>query len=310
MELSLTYYFLLFMIYACGGWLLEVTCKLIEYKRFINRGFLIGPYCPIYGFGAIAITLLLYRYSYDPFVLFVMTIITCGTIEYVTSWAMEKLYKARWWDYSRRKFNLNGRICLGTIIPFGVFGLILTYITNPFLINLLNKGDIKTLNIVAIVLFIIYMIDNIISTIVISGFRKTAVQIGKEGTGDDTEQITNKVREILAQRSWGYKRLINAFPHFETIKTKIQEITDDVKENARELKENINEKADDIKNTINDKKEEVKNNISEKTEIVRNGFTDTKRAFSNGIKHKKRKAKVTLRLERRKIKRRFKRNKK
>ena len=69
MELNLTYYFLLFMIYSIAGWILEVTCKYIDYKRFINRGFLIGPYCPIYGYGAILITFLLYRYESDPIVL-------------------------------------------------------------------------------------------------------------------------------------------------------------------------------------------------------------------------------------------------
>ena len=70
MKLGIMYYFLLFMIYSIAGWILEVTCKYIDYKRFINRGFLIGPYCPIYGYGAILITFLLYRYESDPIVLF------------------------------------------------------------------------------------------------------------------------------------------------------------------------------------------------------------------------------------------------
>ena len=305
MELSLTYYFLFFMIYSIAGWILEVTCKLIEYKRFINRGFLIGPYCPIYGWGAVAITLLLYRYSFDPLVLFVMTIITCGILEYLTSYVMEKLFKARWWDYSKRKFNLNGRVCLGTIIPFGIFGLILTYVTNPFLVNLLNRADIHILNIVAIIFLVIYAIDNIVSGIVIFGFRKTAMQVGMEGRQDNTEQITKKVREILYTRSWGYKRLINAFPNFQTIKYKIQEITDEVKENAREIKDNINEKAGDIKNTINEKKEEVKNNITEKTEGMKNSLIDTKKTLTDGFEYRKRKTEVILRLSRRKLKKTF-----
>ena len=83
-------YFLLFMIYAILGWLMEVTCKLIQYKRFINRGFLIGPYCPIYGYGALLITILLHKYTNDPIVLFIMAIVVCGTLEYLTSYFMEK----------------------------------------------------------------------------------------------------------------------------------------------------------------------------------------------------------------------------
>ena len=81
-------YFLLFIIYAFCGWALEVLGKLIEKKRFINRGFLIGPYCPIYGFGALAITFLLKRYSDDAITLFIMAILVCGVLEYFTSYIM------------------------------------------------------------------------------------------------------------------------------------------------------------------------------------------------------------------------------
>lgn len=294
MELTLTQYFLLFMIYSCAGWLLEVTCKLIEYKRFINRGFLIGPYCPIYGWGAVAITFLLYRYSYDPLILFFMTIFTCSILEYATSWVMEKIFKARWWDYSKRKFNIDGRVCLGTMIPFGIFGMILTYVTNPLIISGLNKVNTTTLNIIAIVLLIIYLIDNVFSTIVILGFRKTTVQVGREGKQDNTEQITKKVREILSSKSWMYKRLVDAYPKLVAIKTRIKEIKDEVKENAIE-----------VKNTINEKKDEVKSAISEKTEEMRNSFVDASKAVSNDWNNKKRKARVSIKLKKRKIKKKF-----
>lgn len=76
-------YFLLFLTYSIAGWCMEVIGKLIEKKKFINRGFLIGPYCPIYGTGAILITLLLKKYTPDPFALFVMAILVCGTLEYL-----------------------------------------------------------------------------------------------------------------------------------------------------------------------------------------------------------------------------------
>lgn len=266
MHLTLTQYFLLFMIYACSGWVLEVIGKRIQYKRFINRGFLIGPYCPIYGWGAVAITLLLYRYAYDPFVLFIMTIITCATLEYVTSWVMEKLFKARWWDYSKRKFNLDGRVCLETTIPFGLMGMFIIYVSNPFIIEQFGKVDSSILNIIAIILFLLYLLDNVISGIVICGFRKTTVQVSKEGRQDNTEEITKKVREILSSKSWTYKRLINAYPKLVAIKYKIKEIQKEVKENAKEVKDNINEKAQDVRNMINDKKEEFKNTINEKKE--------------------------------------------
>ena len=309
MKLSLTYYFLLFMIYSIMGWLLEVICKLNDEKKFINRGFLIGPYCPIYGCGAVLITFLLYRYSFDPLVLFIMTTTSCGILEYMTSFIMEKLYKARWWDYSKRLFNINGRVCLGTLIPFGIFGLIITYITNPFITGVLDNINIKYLNISAILGLLILILDNIISTIIILGFRKTTIKVGKELNKDNTEQITKEVRKILSNRSWGYKRLIEAFPNLETIKFKIQEITDEVKENAKEIKENINEKVQDVKTTINSRKEIVKNNISEKTEEMKTNITNTGKTVLKKISYRKRKIKVSLNLNKKKLIKVFKKEK-
>ena len=305
MKISITYYFLLFMIYSTAGWTMEVVLKYREHKRFIDRGFLIGPYCPIYGYGSVLITALLYKYNSDPVVLFFMTVLTCGTLEYFTSWIMEKLFKARWWDYSKRKFNLDGRVCLGTLIPFGLFGLILTYFTNPFLINCFNKADMIVLNIIASIVFAIYIIDNIISTIIIIGFRKTTIKIGMEKKEDNTEEITRKVREILAQKSWGYRRLIDAFPGLETIKLRIQEITNEVKENVNEIKVNINEKAEDLKNVINDKKEEVKNTISNKTENMRTTIINTKTSFVKSMHNNSEKVKLSLDLNKAKFKTRF-----
>lgn len=269
MYLSLQAYFLLFVIYSFLGWCLEVICKKIEYKKFIDRGFLIGPYCPIYGWGSIIITLLLYRYSYDPLVLFVMTVITCGILEYLTSWVMEKLFKARWWDYSQRKFNINGRICLGTLVPFGLFGLLLTYVTNPFFLNIINSFSPNTLNILSIVIGAIFFVDNIISFIVISGFRKTTVKFNREGISDNTEEITKKVKEVLFNKSLLHRRIINAYPKFVSIKTRIAEIKTEIEENINEVKESINEKKEEVKNTITEKAKLVSNNINEKKEKVK-----------------------------------------
>lgn len=272
MTLSIQIYFLLFMIYSTLGWCLEVTCKLIDSKKFINRGFMVGPYCPIYGFGAIAITWWLYRYVYDPLVLFVMTTITCCILEYLTSYFMEKLFKARWWDYSKRKFNINGRVCLGTSIPFGIFGLVLTYVSNPFFIGILNKLSIQTLNAVSIALGLIFTIDFIVSAFVIFSFRKTSENVNKEGSSDNTEQITEKVKAILLGKSWLHRRLVKAYPSLVAIKSKIKQIKDNIKENVDEVKTNINEKKEDFKNNIIEKKNELTNTINEKKEDLKNTF--------------------------------------
>ena len=109
---NLQMYFLFFIIYSFLGWIIEVIlCSIIE-KKIVDRGFLIGPICPIYGCGAVIITLALSSYKDDWIVVFCMAVILAGALEYFTSYAMEKIFHARWWDYSNNKFNINGRICL------------------------------------------------------------------------------------------------------------------------------------------------------------------------------------------------------
>ncbi len=109
-------YILLFFLYSFLGWCLEVLCKLVSEKKFVNRGFLIGPYCPIYGYGAILMSVLLQKYLDDPFTLFIMIVLICSVLEYFTSFFLEKIFHTRWWDYTKYRFNINGRICLETMI--------------------------------------------------------------------------------------------------------------------------------------------------------------------------------------------------
>lgn len=222
-------YFLLFISYAFLGWCMEVTCKFIQYKKFINRGFLIGPYCPIYGWGALAITILLKRYMEDPLVLFVMSTLICSIIEYLTSYFMEKKYHARWWDYSSKKFNINGRICLETLIPFGILGVAIMYGTNPILFKLYNQIPQLVINILTVILFIGFIVDNIISSNIISSINVEGNKLIK----DNTEEITEKIKQVLRQKSWLHRRLINAYPGLKDIKVKIKKVEQKIDERRK-----------------------------------------------------------------------------
>ena len=97
----------------------------------MNRGFLIGPYCPIYGWGYLAITILLTKYKAHPVALFVLISVVCSVIEYMTSLILEKLFHARWWDYSKRLLNVDGRICITNSVAFGALGIVALMYLNP-----------------------------------------------------------------------------------------------------------------------------------------------------------------------------------
>lgn len=186
---------------------MEVVITLIKERKIINRGFLIGPYCPIYGTGCLLLITLLNKYKNDPLTLFIMTILVCSILEYTTSYVMEKLFKARWWDYTRFKFNINGRICAETMIPFGILGVLVVYYLNPFLLKIINTNTI-----LFTIMTIIFITDVSVSFGIIKNLKTTINDISK----DSTEEITKKVREALKQRSYFHKRLIKAFPNFKS----------------------------------------------------------------------------------------------
>jgi len=209
---------LFFFTYAFLGWCLEVICKLIEKKRFINRGFLIGPICPIYGYGALVMTVILTRYLEDPITLFIMIVLSCSILEYTTSYFLEKIFHTRWWDYSKKKFNINGRICLETMLPFGLFGLLIMYKINPFFYSLYEKIPNNILYPIGIILTLLYIIDNILSCKIISNIQKVSKETQKKQLikKDDTERITKLVKkQIETSKKTLEKRMIHAFPNLQ-----------------------------------------------------------------------------------------------
>lgn len=234
MTYTISMLFLLFIIYSFLGWCMEMVVCYIATKEWVNRGFLIGPICPIYGCGCLLIILLLDRYLKDPIVLFVMAMLLCSLLEYFTSYLMEKLFKARWWDYSHKKYNINGRICLDNIFAFGILGLLMMYLVNPFVVKILEYVSLNIINVMAIVIAIIFIIDNLISLKVISSFKSVAKSVHK----DSTAEITKKVREILSDKGRLYRRLVSAFDFIASDKL-IKDIKNKVKQGAEFAVETI-----------------------------------------------------------------------
>lgn len=229
---------LLFYCYSFIGWLIEIVVTLLKMHKFVNRGFLIGPMCPIYGFGGVLITILLNNYSKDPLVLFIMAIVLCAILEYVTSYIMEKVFKNRWWDYSDQKFNINGRICLECAIPFGIAGIIMFYGINPLLIKLFSYFNTVALEVIAFSLLFVTLVDIIISFNVIISLKNISNSI----RCDSTELITKKVKEILNTKTFLHKRLLASFPDMKVfnkiyiLKGKLNKDKDKLNKEIKETK--------------------------------------------------------------------------
>lgn len=136
-ELSKT--FLCFVGYSFLGWVCETIYCSILAKKFINRGFLNGPFCPIYGFGALILLKILGQVPHQVILVFLAGVLITTALEYFTGYLLEKLFHAKWWDYSQNKFNFRGRICLLNSILFGLMAVALIFSINPAADNLITS---------------------------------------------------------------------------------------------------------------------------------------------------------------------------
>lgn len=227
--------FLLFIIYSFLGWVMEEILVSIKEKKIVDRGFLIGPICPIYGCGALLITIVLAKYHSDIPALFILATVLGAALEYFTSYIMEKLFKVRWWDYSHDKYNLNGRICLKTSVGFGLLGVLMIHFLNPFFTHILSMIPNTILQIIAIILAILLVIDTVLSFSIISKIKK----IGLTGAKDATDEISAKVKELLKSKSFFTKRLVDAFPNLKIkIKDEVRKIGNNIEEGIQKIEKN------------------------------------------------------------------------
>ena len=207
--------FLLFMIYSFLGWIMEVSITLIKNKKFVNRGFLIGPYCPIYGYGVLGILFLIGENTHDILSVFLKSVLICSILEYITSYLMEKIFNARWWDYSNKRYNINGRVCLETMIPFGILGTFCFYVINPFLVKIIDLINPTVRFILCIFLILIYLVDNMISFHVMNKIKTNI----KNRRKDSTEKIREDVIKWIEKNSIFFKHIQKAFPDFKIRKS-------------------------------------------------------------------------------------------
>lgn len=156
---SFFYYIWLFLFLSFLGWLWEAALLLVFEHQFVNRGFLFGPWLPIYGAGGLFLYFLLYRMKKHPVFLFLLAIVVCLSLEYFCSWFLERQWGIRWWDYSGSFGNLNGRICVSGGLAFGIGALLLIYFLIPRFELLYEKIPVRLRKAAGILLLLLFLAD-------------------------------------------------------------------------------------------------------------------------------------------------------
>lgn len=231
-----------FAIYSFLGWGCETIYCSISDRKFVNRGFLHGPFCPIYGCGALTVLFIVSPIHENFLFIFIFGALAASIIEYITSYLLELIFQLKLWDYSDYRYNLNGRVCLKNSTMFGILSVLLHFIIHPEVKELLSALSEPALRILSIFIVIYFCIDAIISTGALLKFKtqiehlhilmqteKAALQRYKDELDqkrlERAEELKEKARDIAATinrlkqaNPYTYRRITSAFPKMHSKK--------------------------------------------------------------------------------------------
>lgn len=239
--MDIYYYLWIFIIYSVIGWIAEEVVFALWWSpaKIVNRGFLNGPYCPIYGFGALFITFLLTPLKWSFVLVFLASAVLASALELITGLILDKWFHHKWWDYYNYPFNFKGYICLKSAIMWGACGLILMYVLQP-VVNGIIVHTPKSIGLVLLLAFIVSIVADLVVTILtLRGVARKykildqivaqindssehlskniydqtheAVKIGEE-SAKNIEKLRLDYREMMNKKVFGYERIMKAFP--------------------------------------------------------------------------------------------------
>lgn len=231
--------FIFWFIYSIFGWIIETLYTSILNMKWQDRGFLSIPIIPIYGFGAMISIVLISPITTNKILIFIYAFFLTSLLEYVTSYIMEKAFNMRWWDYSKQKFNINGRVCLKNSLMFGALSLILINYIHPQIIKYVNMINTNVLYYLSIIIFIIVSIDFIHAILFSLKYSQVSFELDKfeKYYLDNKEElllkVNNRISEISNKVDKLEHRILSKYP---ILKEKLLQRIEKIKANITILK--------------------------------------------------------------------------
>lgn len=272
----LTLYTLTFVIYAFIGYICEVIYCSIGQRKLVNRGFLYGPWLPIYGFGGLIVNICLIPLKAYPVLVFILGMILTSIVEYIGSWGLEKIFSIKLWDYSKHFANINGRVCLLNSTLFGIMSVSLVYLVQPYITLLISVIPSVVQYYLADVLRLLFAVDLTLSVIKMSAFKKAlreavnkareiearAKQYALEGKLEAQKAYKERMdgEETERKNRFGvqYSRILKAFPSATAGKNELKEQLTRMQNWAEERKEAVKEYKENLRKVKSEYKEKVR----------------------------------------------------
>ncbi len=220
----------LFFIYSFAGWLLETAQAAVKQKRFVNRGFLNMPLCPIYGTVSLVFAMFLPDLYDRPLFLFLGGMILSAFVEFVSGWMLEKIFHRKWWDYSDEKFQFEGYVCLKYAAVWGVFAVLCIRFLNPLVFRLGSFVPTWISIPLLWVLTVLLVIDFASSAAALLQMKQRLRRVDE--IGDSLGQITDALGNVVTRRI--QRRVLHAYPNLE-----VEKIIEAKKEHATQEKPTV-----------------------------------------------------------------------
>lgn len=234
LNLSVFTLFYYFVIYSFMGWCIESIYATINKREFVNRGFLHGPFCPVYGFGTLSIIILLKPIGTNYILLFLGSVFLTSFLEYITGYILETAFNSTWWDYSDKPYNLHGRICLSFSLIWGLVSILILQVVHPYIIYLVNLIPPNKSRIIFYIMLLYYIIDFIITVITIFKLKTLLTQLNM-AYSDLTDKLSD-LKVNLGNTTDIAELKIRLDGLIESAETKVSKKKSDIENIIKELK--------------------------------------------------------------------------
>ena len=224
-----------FMFYAVVGWCVEVIYHAVTTGKFINRGFLNGPVCPIYGVGAVIVILLLTPLEENLLLLYAGSVLLTSVLEFMTGFVLEKIFHQRWWDYTDEHFNIMGYVCLRFSLMWGFGCVFVMKIIQPLVILAVDKVPETLRNISFIAYYGLFAVDIIIT---VAALAKIQARLR---LANDADRLLNRIAERFGSRLTtgtlkGMQEMQEKKERLEDIRAKAEERASQLEKRYEELR--------------------------------------------------------------------------
>jgi uncharacterized membrane protein len=246
-KYSLIQWITFFFFYCFGGWIWETSYVSAKQGKFVNRGFLKGPMLPIYGSGAVMMLWVSQPFQGNYVLTFLSGMVGATLLELVTGWAMEKLFKVRYWDYSYRKFQFHGYICLASSLTWGLFTILMTELIQPPVAQIVTHMSELADTILVVIVGMLFLADTAISIKTAFDMAKAVETITRIHGELDNIQVQ---MALLKKETEEYlqENMVDVIGRMDDWKIKVMNVREESTEKAAARKQNILMKLDEMKN--------------------------------------------------------------